>query len=611
MLEAIKELGAYIKKKEKLNEVEMFVDKAKLDRKTKKILCIIFEHNDNRYYFKKVIPEDYDHKKASLCLYRGTPGSGPDLLPSTIITDINKSFEKRIMGWFKGSSESELIEIGKFLEKEKDKIKKQIAKEYNGLKKEDKNNVLLTIKIEENGEEMYLGKIDIFKNILIKEAVKRYFFVNSIGESKGNGICLLCENHKVVYGFVLPAFGFSFATADKSGFAPSLVKINHWKNVPICKDCGISSEIGKRFLDNLLSFNFFGYKYYIIPQFIFGKLFDEFYETITYYKDKEYVEGLLSEEDYLEEIVKEKQDILRLIFLFYKQKGGGKYIDIMRYVEDVLPSWLKEMYNCQNSVKMMSLFQEENIKKILGKNWVGDFVKGRIGQEKGLGRNNWFIKFTRDFFPSSKTQGVYNKYFLDVVSSILSKKPIDKNFMTSAFVRVIRSAIKKKNSYGAKILCLKAFMLNLFLSKIDLLGGEKMEEKMVEKNGGKNIQSRVDHFFKEYGFVQPPKKAVFSVGMLIDYLLWIQRNERGAGFGEEPFWSNLYGLVLDEKKVKRLFPKALGKLRQYRRGFPTLEAIVGKYLADAEQGWDISNDEISYYFVLGMTLRKSFTEEKQ
>ena len=99
--------------------------------------------------------------------------------------------------------------------------------------------------------------------------------------------------------------------------------------------------------------------------------------------------------------------------------------------------------------------------------------------------------------------------------------------------------------------------------------------------------------------------------MLVDYLLWVQRSERGSGYGEEPFWSNLYGLVLDEKKVKGLFPKALSKLRQYRKGYPALETVVSKYLAEAEQDWDISNDETSYYFALGMALERIFPGEKK
>ncbi len=256
------------------------------------------------------------------------------------------------------------------------------------------------------------------------------------------------------------------------------------------------------------------------------------------------------------------------------------------------------------------------MQKMVSKGWVGNFVDGLrlIGKDedrKGLSKNNWFVKFTRDFFPSSKTEGTHDKYFMDVVSSILSRKPIDKDFMISAFVNRIRSAFKAHK--GHDLLCLKAFMLYSFLAKVDLLRGERMEEgKAVEKIEVENFDSKVERFFREHGFTGAAKKAAFSVGMLVDYLLWVQRDERGIkDFGKEPFWSNLYGLILDEKKIKGLFPKAISKLRQYGKGKPILEAVVSKYLAEAEQNWDISNDEASYYFALGMTLRRLFSKDKE
>ena len=617
MLDAIKELGDYVKEKEKLSDVEIFVDKAKLGKSTKKVLCILFQHEGDKITYTGVILEDY--KGASLYLYRRGTSRGVNISPSALITEeIGSTFENKIVNWFKNREDSLSVGIERELEKERDNIKEELVKCYKEIQEDERTNVLLTILLEENGEKKYIGELPAFKEILMQDTLKTYYSRKTIGESKGRGVCYLCGKSGEVFGFVLPSFGFSFSTADKRGFLPDFVQEEHWKEVPICKDCAISLEIGKKFLDENLSYpkrgySFFGCKYYVIPKFVFGEMLEEIYNYITHFKNEEYEEGLLSKEDRLGEIVRDKEDILRLIFLFYKQKGGGAYIDIVRYVEDVLPSWVREIYNCQNSVRKMDVIQEESIKKILDKKWIGDFVSGRMSKEKGLGRNNWFMKFTRDFFPSSNTEGVYDKYFMDVVSSILSRKPIDKDFMISAFVNRIRSAFKERKGRDLKILCLKAFMLYSFLAKVDLLRGERMEEgKALEKIEVENFDSKVERFFREHGFTGSAKKAAFSVGMLVDYLLWVQRDERGIkDFGKEPFWSNLYGLILDEKKIKGLFPKAISKLRQYGKGKPTLEAVVSKYLAEAEQNWDISNDEASYYFALGMTLGRLFSKDKE
>jgi len=119
----------------------------------------------------------------------------------------------------------------------------------------------------------------------------------------------------------------------------------------------------------------------------------------------------------------------------------------------------------------------------------------------------------------------------------------------------------------------------------------------------------VEKFFDEHSntFTSAGEKAAFMVGVLVNYLLYVQRDERDVGWGEEPFRSRLYGLMLDETKVKKIFDKAVGKLTEYKRSYPTLEKITGKYLSESGKEWKLSKDEISYYFTLGLTLGSIFT----
>ncbi|RLB03396.1 MAG: hypothetical protein DRG59_11775 [Deltaproteobacteria bacterium] len=615
MLDAIKELGEYVKEKENLSDVETFINIAKL-KNTKKVLCIVLECSKSRVLFKKVHTEDFDLYKLKLYLYREGSSRGTDTLPSSLITTIEKTFENKIISWFQkyADIDSFIQLINNELYEQREKIKNELLEFYNAIPKEEKRNVLLTIKFLDNEKEKYLGDFDIFKEILLQNSLKKYYFLESIGESKGKGTCCICGKKDEVYGYVPTSFGFSFSTADKKGFSPVFLQKHQWKEMPICKDCAIYLEVGKKFLDRNLSFNFFGYKYYVIPKFIFKNLFGELYEEIELYKGKEYHEGLMSDEDYLEEIIKEKEDILRIIFLFYKQKGGGKYIDIVNYTEDILPSWIKELDVVQRNIRKINLFQEENVRSILGENWVNDFIRGLINKERGLGINNWPMKFIRDFFPYSKTEGIYDKYFMDIVGSILSNSPIDKNFLISAFMKRIRNAYKKKNDYTIKILTLKSLMLYLFFKNLNLLRGEKMsEEKISEKYEIVNIEDKIEKFFKERKdiFEVATKKAIFLVGVLVNYLLYIQRKERNVNFGEEPFRSKLHGLILDEKRIKKLFSQAVNKLGEYKKTYPSLEGLVGKYLTISGENWRLSKDEISYYFTLGLVLGNMFKTRKE
>jgi len=128
---------------------------------------------------------------------------------------------------------------------------------------------------------------------------------------------------------------------------------------------------------------------------------------------------------------------------------------------------------------------------------------------------------------------------------------------------------------------------------------------MVEEG----VEKMVEKFFDEHRdtFTSAEEKAAFMVGVLVNYLLYVQRDERDVGWGEEPFRSRLYGLMLDETKVKKIFDKAVGKLTEYKRSYPTLEKITGKYLSESGKEWKLSKDEISYYFTLGLTLGSIFT----
>jgi len=189
-------------------------------------------------------------------------------------------------------------------------------------------------------------------------------------------------------------------------------------------------------------------------------------------------------------------------------------------------------------------------------------------------------------------------------------------------MRAIKERAKKKDIYSMKILCLESFMLYLFLKELKIIkenvvlivdktmGGESITDASTKVHGTYNTEEKISNFFSEYSFTQPAQRASFCVGMLVDHVLYVQRANRGVGFGDEPFWNNLYGLVMDEKKIKNIFVKALAKMRQYRSGYPSLEAITAKYLAEAEGRWNLSNDELSYYFVLGLTLGKVFIQKK-
>ena len=125
----------------------------------------------------------------------------------------------------------------------------------------------------------------------------------------------------------------------------------------------------------------------------------------------------------------------------------------------------------------------------------------------------------------------------------------------------------------------------------------------------KEVSQKISSFFGKFGdfFDSDAKKAIFLEGALAQFLLNIQHKERGA----TPFKANLNGLALDEKEIKRLFPKIQNRLEQYEEGnnYRTLEAIISKYFVLAGTRWEMPKEEISFCFQLGMNL-SPFLEER-
>lgn len=312
----------------------------------------------------------------------------------------------------------------------------------------------------------------------------------------------------------------------------------------------------------------------------------------------------MSEEDPLKESIISKNDIFKLIFIFYAQKGGGSYIDIVSYVDDVLPSRMKRIYDTQSKLKKVKPFDEDSLKMLFGKSWVGSFVKVK--------NNNWHLMFLRDFFPNSKIEGVYDKYFLEIVSSILSNNFISKKLIFNSFIRKIRYDYIKKSDYEFKITVVKSLMLYDFLCNLNLFRGVKLEETKLDKEKV-NLDSLTEEFFenRKSTFSNDQEKASFTVGMLVNYVLHIQRKEREAKFGEEPFRKKLMGLKLDERKIKLIFSESIEKLSQYGSNYPSLEKMVANYLAKSGKNWTLSNDEISYFFSLGLTLGRLLKKDKE
>jgi len=634
MIEAIKEIGEYALKKEGKNignpidMVEILIDNPESNPKNrsyKYILLILLEKANGGYEYKGIDIEEYDSRKLDKYLYKQGSSNGPDITPTSRITRVKEdggkktTFEVKLLSWFKQYNKSVtdkninfLVKIGNCLRENKEKIIKDLKEKFEAINKKEK--AVLTLKIDGN----YLGDYDIFKKILLEKSKEKFYSKYGKISKAENKICYVCKEKKAeVYGF---ASTYSFYTVDKPGFiSGGFQQKDAWKNYPVCLNCALKLEAGKKYMKENLNFNFYGFNYHLIPKFITKTSYEnkeDIFNLIEDWHDPKFrekakiIKRITDDEEEIFDLMSKQSNYLNFNFMFYEAPKGydGAVFNILLYIEDVLPSRLRELFDVKKEVDRINIF----------KNCLVDKNQNKKG-EKPLEFNFGIL---RTFFPRESNEGTYDKYFLEITNRIFVAKPINYNFIIRFVIQKIRDEFT--GDYPTKISTLKGFMLLNYLNKLGVLknirckGVIKMSEKGMWENelGKEEIDRKVDDFFERFSdfFENDAKKAVFLEGALAQFLLNIQRlpEIRNAEPGKEPFRSRLKGLRLDEKQIKKLLPEIQNKLEEYGKNYyRELESKISKYFVSAGNGWGLTNDEISFYFVLGMNLSYLFKKEKQ
>ena len=603
MIEAIRNIGEYALEKEEKstdNPLEILIDNP-ANRDTKNILFILLDEENKEFKYHGIEIEEYSKGKLKKYLYRkGSGARGTDITPISMVTDIVKTFDIKILNWFKNhdfdkNNKSEMIQNIYFsITKNKEKILKDL------IEKSAIENNIISFKINRK----YLGDFEIFQEMLIERASENFYKKFGKISKSENKLCSICKKkNDEVYGFVST---FNFYTVDKKGFVSGGFKQKDaWKNYPVCLNCALTLEEGKKYLGDNLNFNFYGFKYLLIPKFIKGikkDIQEDIFTKIKLQKDpkfgKKEIKHLTSDENDVLEIMSKQQNYLNNNFLFYSAPKGfnGAVFNILMYIEDILPSRLKQLFEAKNVVDQEEIFQNCEI----------DLYQE--GKKIGKGLLEFNFGILRTFFPRITNNRTFNKYFLDITSKIFTNKQVGHDFLLNFIVKKIRDDFMQ--NYPTKIDTLKAFMLLNYLNKLGILNLKeevKMETEKLFLHGTEEneIIERVELFFNKYSnfFNVNVKKAIFLEGVLTQFLLNIQYQERKA----TPFRIKLKGLKLDEKQIKKLLPEIQNKLEEYGKNYyKELESIISNYFVLSGNDWNISNDEISFYFVLGMNLSNLF-----
>jgi CRISPR-associated protein Csh1 len=568
------------------------------------VIVVEFERFGNEIHFIDVKQKEFTSSDKSLYLYKKGSSRGTNITPSSLITEVKKTFDIKFLKWFKDNKDDDFIRpFYNEIEENKDMILEKIVEVHKNL--ESKKNHLLTISIKENDEVKYIGNYSYFEDIFKKNASAKYYKLGS-KEIKGDGECFLCGETKQVLGLVPSAIGFGFSNADKPGNLPDLSQMNQWKQIPICLNCALTLGAGKNFVDKYLSFSEFGLKYYAIPTFldkkdnIINELFDFYLDSP---EDKSYYNTIVSDEKEISELSEDLNNIIEFKFLYYETNNSA--FNILSYVESIMPSWISNLYDAHLKVKSNVMFQEDMIKSLFGKNAEGDFINfyNKDRKYNHVKDYNWIFGFLRDFFPSS----VANKYYIDLISSIFSNNKLNFSFILSHCMETIRQKFRQNNEYFMRTMVIESLMIFRFLNDLELINNYNTDTEDKEDYIMENNSNQFDKYLNELN--TPDKKASFLLGVLTRKLTSIQYNELGSS----PFTNKLWGLSLDKKKIQKLYPMVLGKLTEYDAGhyYIPLTEEISDNLIRTDNNWKLTRDETSFYFVLGYTLSKLYVSPKK
>ncbi|MGN0177185.1 MAG: TIGR02556 family CRISPR-associated protein [Methanobrevibacter sp.] len=595
MLKAIYNLGKLWIEAENLDKINILLDSGKLNKNTRDVIVInLIKSSDGSFEYNRVYHESFDPEKNVKYLYKKGSSRGTDITPSCLLTDPKKTFNNKFLKWFNNNKEKNEMyrKINDLLDSNKEQIFNDLVELHESLEIR-KTNTLLTLVISKNDQNYYIGDFNCFKEILLDSANEK-FYKSGSKKVKGNGTCFLCDEPKEVYGLVSNAIGFSFSTPEKVGNVPGITLENQWKLVPICNECALYLQAGKKFVERYLNFSEFGLTYYVIPNFLFDnkKGFDILYRLLKsneLSEKNQNSENIVEIEDKLNILVKNLNDLVEFKFLFYEASNNA--FNILAYVESVIPSWLNRLYDVQENISDSKFFCEENMKPILGDKTEGNFIQIINSNSKfnKIKSNKWYWRFIKDF-----TSSFSNKVYLDLVAKIINQRKIDYSFLLSKIMNQLRSNWRNEERYAININILKSLMLLNLLNQLDLIKGEKIMNEKAE-------------FDLESMLNTPAKYACFLLGALTRRLLNVQYKELNS----TPFYNKLWGLSLDQKKIKKLYPMVINKLREYDKAYLEMEEDISKYLMAAENKWGLKKDETSYFFVLGFTLPYIINQNKQ
>jgi CRISPR-associated protein Csh1 len=545
-------------------------------------------------------------------LYRdGFSPASANYIPGAVVIEPNKTLNKKILLWFKKYAEGKIggnarheriLEWKRAVEACKEEIAEDLAAKF------ETTEGAFAVVCERDPSLKYPGDFDEFRKVFLDH------FERGISQTvRPNATCAICNvAGKLVYGQALSQH-FKFYTLDKPGYIAGGFHQDHAaKNAPVCLDCFLKIGEGINLITNDLVRTLGGQEYWLIPK--FHSQIDEsnaqdvlsLLEEIKTQRDGKPVDTInfqalnrweTIQSEIPEALAKDEFPVSYDFFFFKKQTGKPIPHEIKLLIEDVSPTRLHAIRESAKAARL-HLVQGQHI----------DFGFGIL------------VDLTQDTFVNQDK----DRAFLKTVENVFRGIPLPPSQVFSWIMRYLRDQIYEARKHEAKkerkkaenrykelrYATRRAAVLIKFLSIHGVMNRPKVKEGEVVTEDAE----RTEAYFAKNPQVYPSAvhKALFMLGVLTSRLLWVQREV----IGNDAFWSVLKDLKMKERDFVALLPRIQGKLRQYDAPFraqrghsassPRRVTLAADYLQASPRPWNLSTDEMNYYFTLGLNLAFDF-----
>lgn len=520
---------------------------------------------------------EYSENTPTLSLLRKASSNGTNYGPSAQVTEIEKTFTKKIIPWFQEAAkeaereeeQESLLALYDFLLQNQAELIEKINE-----KAVKSKNVSYMMSVRLNEAVPY--KVSMFYRHYEKKIRKKI-----IGEDNYTGTCCLCGKKGV--SLVPKLDVFKFYTLDKPGFiSGGFQEEDIWRNCPVCTSCEPILREGKKYVLNNLHFKFVGLDYYLIPSSTCGEMRLDFLldqlrnitdKSFSFKETKENELQTLSG-DIFEEL-SEQEDINSYRILFFRKDNSAERI--LLDIKDIFPSRFSVLYGAKH--KAEAIYEELTGEKLTFR---------------------YFRSYLSKSEPSSKVYDLDNN-FLELTRAIFKQEKVRLQSLMPFYMNNIRRAFLNDEYFFHTTL--RAWIGIQYLQAIGCMSYKEGEEKM---------DARLEAVLGPYktGLDTDIKKALVLTGVLVQKVMDIQAvNLQGS----TPFFNRLKSLKMREADVKGVIKEAIRLMQEYDRyskiSKMIAEAVMELMFSVPADKWGLSTDELNFYIAGGMTLSKKIYNE--